>query len=149
MTLLFCVTQMSNENKLDASNQLPAFPKLSTITIQFAWLLGSIGALTQSLKPFFVATKKIKSAILRSTIQLSFLWQQANTGGTLCVDSMYHQNRECAFGLSGRGRGGSRLPGTHSTQFIGHEAGVEIKPNFPLARGMSSPEKLLVPKKNH
>ena len=30
-------------------------------------------------------------------------------------------NRECAFGLSGRGRGGSRLPGTHSTQFIGHE----------------------------
>ena len=27
--------------------------------------------------------------------------------------------------------------------------GVEIKPNFPLARGMSSPEKLLVPKKNH
>ena len=31
------------------------------------------------------------------------------------------RNRECAFGLSGRGRGGSRLPGTHSTQFIGHE----------------------------
>ena len=30
-------------------------------------------------------------------------------------------NRECAFGLSGRGRGGSRLPGMHSTQFIGHE----------------------------
>ena len=30
-------------------------------------------------------------------------------------------NRECAFGLSGRGRGGSRLPGTHSTQFIGRE----------------------------
>ena len=30
-------------------------------------------------------------------------------------------NRECAFGLSGRGRGGSRLPGTHSTQFIRHE----------------------------
>ena len=30
-------------------------------------------------------------------------------------------NRECAFGLSGRGRGGSRLPGTHSMQFIGHE----------------------------
>ena len=30
-------------------------------------------------------------------------------------------NRKCAFGLSGRGRGGSRLPGTHSTQFIGHE----------------------------
>ena len=28
-------------------------------------------------------------------------------------------------------------------------AGVEIKPNFPLAWGMSSPEKLLVPKKNH
>ena len=28
-------------------------------------------------------------------------------------------------------------------------AGIEIKPNFPLARGMSSPEKLLVPKKNH
>ena len=30
-------------------------------------------------------------------------------------------NRECAFGLSGRGRGGSRFPGTHSTQLIGHE----------------------------
>ena len=30
-------------------------------------------------------------------------------------------NRECAFGLSGRGRGGSRLPVRHSTQFIGHE----------------------------
>ena len=30
-------------------------------------------------------------------------------------------NRECAFGLSGRGRGGSRLPGRHSTQLIGHE----------------------------
>ena len=29
------------------------------------------------------------------------------------------------------------------------DAGVEIKPNFPLAWGMSSPEKLLVPKKNH
>ena len=28
-------------------------------------------------------------------------------------------------------------------------SGVEIKPNFPLARGMSNPEKLLVPKKNH
>ena len=28
-------------------------------------------------------------------------------------------------------------------------AGVEIKPNVPLAWGMSSPEKLLVPKKNH
>ena len=28
-------------------------------------------------------------------------------------------------------------------------SGVEIKPNFPLAWGMSSPEKLLVPKKNH
>ena len=27
--------------------------------------------------------------------------------------------------------------------------GVEIKPNIPLAWGMSSPEKLLVPKKNH
>ena len=27
--------------------------------------------------------------------------------------------------------------------------GVEIKPNFPLAWGMSNPEKLLVPKKNH
>ena len=27
--------------------------------------------------------------------------------------------------------------------------GVEIKPNVPLAWGMSSPEKLLVPKKNH
>ena len=30
-------------------------------------------------------------------------------------------NRECAFGLSGRGRGGSRLPGWHSTQFFGRE----------------------------
>ena len=30
-------------------------------------------------------------------------------------------NRECAFGLSGRGRGGSRLPGMHSTQVIGRE----------------------------
>ena len=30
-------------------------------------------------------------------------------------------NRECAFGLSGRGRGGSRLPGRHSSQFIGRE----------------------------
>ena len=28
-------------------------------------------------------------------------------------------------------------------------SGVEIKPNVPLAWGMSSPEKLLVPKKNH
>ena len=27
-------------------------------------------------------------------------------------------------------------------------SGVEIKPNFPLAWGMSSPEKLLVPNKN-
>ena len=27
--------------------------------------------------------------------------------------------------------------------------GVEIKPHFPLAWGMSSPEKLLFPKKNH
>ena len=34
-------------------------------------------------------------------------------------------------------------------QPMSHRAGVEIKPNFPLARGMSSPEKLLVPKKNH
>ena len=34
---------------------------------------------------------------------------------------------------------------TPSTSF----SGVEIKPNFPLAWGMSSPEKLLVPKKNH
>ena len=30
-------------------------------------------------------------------------------------------NRECEFGLSGRGRGGSRLPGRQSTQFIGHD----------------------------
>ena len=28
-------------------------------------------------------------------------------------------------------------------------SGVEIKPNVPLAWGMSSLEKLLVPKKNH
>ena len=28
-------------------------------------------------------------------------------------------------------------------------AAVEIKPNFPLAWGMSSPEKLLDPRKNH
>ena len=27
--------------------------------------------------------------------------------------------------------------------------GLEIKPNLPLAWGMSSPEKLLVPRKNH
>ena len=39
-------------------------------------------------------------------------------GGIRCV--MVGLNRECAFGLSVRGRGGSRLPGTHSTQFIGH-----------------------------
>ena len=30
-------------------------------------------------------------------------------------------NRECALGLSGRRRGGSRLPGRHSSQFIGRE----------------------------
>ena len=41
-----------------------------------------------------------------------------NDSGVFTVQKI---NRECAFGLSGRGRGGSRLPGTHSTQFIGHE----------------------------
>ena len=40
------------------------------------------------------------------------------TVSALCKEGC---NRECAFGLSGRGRGGSRLPGTHSTQFIEHE----------------------------
>ena len=35
------------------------------------------------------------------------------------------------------------------TSTITYQTGVEIKPNCPLAWGMSSPEKLLVPKKNH
>ena len=37
------------------------------------------------------------------------------------IAAVRRHNRECAFGLSGRGRGGSRLPGRHSTQFIVHE----------------------------
>ena len=32
---------------------------------------------------------------------------------------------------------------------VNRVTGVKIKPNFSLALGMSSPEKLLVPKKNH
>ena len=36
-----------------------------------------------------------------------------------------------------------------SDRLADHDSGVEIKLNFPLAWGMSSPEKLLVPKKNH
>ena len=46
--------------------------------------------------------------------------------------SLEKDNRECAFGLSGRGRGGSRLLGTHSTQFIGHE--VLRLPTYYCAR---------------
>ena len=43
------------------------------------------------------------------------------TSGLVNRFILRYVNRECAFGLSGRGRGGSRLPGTHYTQFIGHE----------------------------
>ena len=37
----------------------------------------------------------------------------------ISVCDYFNSNRECAFGLSGRGRGSSRLPGRQSTQFIG------------------------------
>ena len=62
------------------------------------------------------------------SVQKTFLAQTKNVldvmeglGNPFAGTSTDLYNRECAFGLSGRGRGGSRLPGTHSTQFIGHE----------------------------